>query len=81
MRVIAYKMLTHARMVGFVSFKDGNTSNYNKLNLEKTSLNEVLNDILYNKNKTNWDILLTDEERKYIKKNPNELCKYIYDMY
>lgn len=81
MRVIAYKMLTHARMVGFVSFKDGNKSNYNKLNLEKTNLNEVLNDILYNKNKTNWDILFTDEERKYIEKNPDELYKYIYDMY
>jgi len=81
MRIIAYKMVTHARMVGFVGFKDGNKSNYNKLNLQKTNLNEVLNDILYNKNNTNWDIVLTDEERNYIKKNPSKLCKYIYDIY
>jgi hypothetical protein len=78
MRIIAYKMMTHARLVGFVAFKDGNKYNFNKFNLQKIGLNEVLNDIIDKKNQTNWDINLTEEERKYIEKNPNEIAKYIY---
>ena len=46
MRVIAYKMLTHARMVGYIRFIDGNKLNYNKNNLERVDFNHVLNDIL-----------------------------------
>lgn len=78
MRLIAYKMMTHARMVGFVRFKDGNTLNYCKTNLEKVNLNVVINDVFNEKHTTNWDLLLTLEEKEYIKKNPMELAKHIY---
>jgi len=80
MRIIAYKMITHARLVGFVRFNDGNLNNFNKLNLKKINLNEVLNDIIDKTNTTNWSIVLTQEERKYIEKNPMELAKKIYDI-
>lgn len=79
MRIFAYKLITHSRTVGFIRFKDGNTKNYNKFNLERVSLNVVLDDIYNKKNSTNWDILFSNEERNYIKKNSLELIKYIYD--
>lgn len=79
MRYIAYKMVTHARHVGFVRFKDGNKHNFNKMNLERVNLNCILNDIIDKKNVTNWDIVLSEEERKYVEKNPNELARYVYD--
>jgi hypothetical protein len=78
MRIIGYKMMTHARMVGFVRFKDGNRLNYNKTNLCRVDLNYVINDIIDKKDHTNWDIVLNEEERNYIKKHPNELIKFIY---
>ena len=78
MRIIGYKMMTHARMVGFVKFNDGNRFNFNKGNLTKVDLNMVINDIIDKKDHTNWDIVLTEEERNYIKKNPDELIKVIY---
>ena len=78
MRIISYKMFTHARMVGFIKFKDGNKTNYNKMNLQRIGLNEVINDLINKENKTNWDIILSEEERKYIEKNPNELIRQLY---
>jgi hypothetical protein len=79
MRIIAYKMMTHARFVGFLAFKDGNKNNYNKMNIKKVGLNDVINDIIDKKNQTNWDIILTDEERKYIEKYPNDIAKFLYN--
>lgn len=78
MRIIAYKIATHARFVGFVTFKDGNNLNYNRCNLQKVGLNDVINDILDKKNNTNWDIVLTQEERKYIEKNANKFANFFY---
>ena len=79
MRLFAYKLITHSRMVGFNKFKDGNPKNYNKSNLQKVSLNIVLDDIYNKRENTNWEILFSIEERNYIKNNPLELIKYIYD--
>jgi len=81
MRILAYKIVTHARFVGFVTFKDGNKTNYSRHNLEKIGLNEVINDILDKKNKTNWDIVLTEEERKYIEKNSTHFANFIYKYF
>lgn len=81
MRIIAYKMVTHARMVGYIRFIDGNKLNYNKNNLERVDFNHVLNDILDNKDSTNWDIVLSEQERKYIKKNSNDFSNFIYDNF
>lgn len=78
MRIIGYKMMTHARMVGFVKFNDGNRFNFNKGNLTKVDLNVVMNDIIDKKDHTNWDIVFTEEERNYIKKNPDKLIQVIY---
>lgn len=78
MRILAYKIVTHARFVGFVAFKDGNKMNYNKCNLQKVGLNDVINDILDKKNNTNWDVVLTHEERKYIEKYSSEFANFIY---
>jgi hypothetical protein len=95
MRILAYKLITHSRMVGFVKFKDGNIKNYNVSNLEKVNLNcvinsiidetiekENINDIYKNKStklKTNWDIVFTECERKYIKKYSREFANFIYN--
>jgi len=79
MRIIAYKLITHSRMVGFNKFKDGNSKNYNKFNLERVPLNVVLDDIYNKTDNTNWGILFSNEERNYIKNNPLKLIKYIYD--
>ena len=81
MRVIAYKMITHARIVGYIRFIDGNKLNYNKNNLERVDFNHVLNDILDKKDSTNWDIVLSEPERKYIKNNSNEFSNFIYDKF
>jgi hypothetical protein len=81
MRVIAYKMITHARMVGYIRFIDGNKLNYNKNNLERVDFNHVLNDILDKKDSTNWDIVLSEPERKYIKTNSNDFSNFIYDKF
>lgn len=76
MRIIAYKMITHSNIVGFFKFKDGNKLNLNKSNLINASMNDIINDIKTTGDKTNWDILLTNEEKAYIKKNPYKLIKY-----
>lgn len=81
MRILAYKIVTHSRMVGFVSFKDGNKMNYNRCNLQKVGLNEVINDIIDKKNKTNWDIVLTEQERKYIEKHSIQFANFIYNHF
>jgi hypothetical protein len=93
MRILAYKLITHARMVGFVKFKDGNKNNYNVSNLEKVNLNCVLNSIIdenltektyqnqlsVKQLKTNWDIVFTEDERKYIKKHAKDFSNFIYN--
>lgn len=66
-------------MVGFKKFKDGNRYNYCKSNLEKVNINFVINDIIDGKNNTNWDIVFTDCERKYIEKNAKDFANFIYN--
>lgn len=95
MRILAYKLLTHSRMVGFMRFKDGNTKNYNVCNLEKVNINCVLNSIIdeslesdkqnckndlsTNRLKTNWDIVFSECERNYIKKYSMDFVNFIYN--
>jgi hypothetical protein len=79
MRVLAYKLLTHSRVVGFVKFKDGNKYNHNKMNLEKVDINYVINDIIDGKDNTNWDIVFGEDERKYIKNNSEKIAKFFYN--
>lgn len=66
-------------MVGFNKFKDGNKHNYSKNNLEKVDINFVINDIIDGKHITNWDIVLSEYERNYVKKNANVFAMFIYD--
>jgi hypothetical protein len=79
MRVLAYKLLTHSRFVGFVKFKDGNKYNHNKINLEKVDINYVINDIIDGKDNTNWDIVFGEDERKYIKNNSEKFARFFYN--
>lgn len=79
MRILAYKILTHSRMIGFKKFKDGNQYNYCKSNLEKVDINFVINDIIDGKKNTNWDIVFTECERKYIEQNAKEFAMFIYN--
>lgn len=79
MRVLAYKLLTHSRMVGFIRFKDGNKYNYSKCNLEKIDINNVIYDIIDKKDSTNWDIVYSEDERKYIKDNAQDFALFIYN--